>query len=475
MAARPAVIAWYLGRIYLAVAALMAVPAAASVAVFAAPRLAGACAAPVVLLGLAGVVLQRGRRVQDVQANEAMALTALVFVTVPLALAPVFAAIGLAPLDALFESYAAVTTAGLTMVGSVAELPPAFLFTRAWVQWFGGLGIVALSLALVGGPGVAARRISAEFDRDLSYASSTHARARLVVVVYGALTAVGLAALWLATGDFFLAVTHALAAVATGGYSTFDGGPSGFEALAPQIVILVLCVAGALSFDLHGRLRRRALDTYLRDPGLAALLAAVVAVTAAVFLLEAGAGGAGLWRALNLAVMAQTTAGFSTVPLAELEASTQVVLAASMLAGGDLGSTAGGVKLLRLLILARLLQLLLYRLTLPRHAVLVARVEGRRVAEPEIVAIAAFLTLLAGVIGLSWLAFVASGEAPFASLVEVIAAVSTAGLSPGLAGPELAPHLKLVLVADMLAGRLEVVALVVLLYPRTWIGRRQRS
>ncbi len=459
----------YVGRIYLAVAVLLVPPVLVAL-VFRDFDLALVETGMALALASVGWALQRHGIGEDVQPNEAMAVTALVFLSVPLWVTPVFLASGLGAEQALFEAVAAVTTAGLSMFASVGELPPAFLFTRAWIQWFGGLGFVALSAALVIGPGVAARRFATEFDRDLGTASGTRARARRVLIVYSALTAAGFAALWAASGSPFPALVHALAAVATGGYSSFDVGPSGFGSYTPQAVLMLLCVLGALSFDLHGRLHRRTWRALAADPALRALVVAIALVAALVALLE---GDADPWKALGLAVMAQTTAGFTTHPFADLSPGTQTVLALSMLTGGDIGSTAGGIKLLRVVILLRLIQLLLQRTALPPHAVTVARVEGRRVTDSEVVALLAFLILLGAVIGASWLAFVASGQPPFASLLEVVAAVSTGGLSAGVTAPDLAWHLKLVLAVDMLAGRLEVVALIVLCYPGTWIGRRQ--
>jgi trk system potassium uptake protein TrkH len=139
------------------------------------------------------------------------------------------------------------------------------------------------------------------------------------------------------------------------------------------------------------------------------------------------------------------------------------------------GSTAGGIKLLRLLIVLRLLQLVLVRTALPRHAVVMPRIAGRRVGDAEITALLAFLSGLGLLVLASWIVFVAAGHPAFPAFLEVIAAVSTSGLSTGITGPDLAWHLKFLLIFDMLAGRLEIIALIILFYPATWIGRRRRG
>jgi len=158
---------------------------------------------------------------------------------------------------------------------------------------------------------------------------------------------------------------------------------------------------------------------------------------------------------------------------ASLDPASQLVLIASMLTGGALGSTAGGIKILRLLVLIRLVQLLFARTMMPAAAVRELRVGGMQIDRDELEAIVAVLACYAAALGASWLVFVGFGHDPLASLFEVASALGTVGLSAGLVSTHLDPALKGVLCADMLLGRVEAVALVVLLMPGTWIGRRR--
>jgi trk system potassium uptake protein TrkH len=177
--------------------------------------------------------------------------------------------------------------------------------------------------------------------------------------------------------------------------------------------------------------------------------------------------------ALVLGVSAQTNTGFSTIDVAALPASAQLMLMVSMAIGGCTGSTAGGIKLIRLLILLRLIQVALRRTATSERAVLDLRVGGDRVQPDMIAGALQLLGLWALVLLASWMIFLLHGQPPMASLFEVVSATSNTGLSAGLTGPELAPLLKLVLTADMLLGRVEILALLVVLYPSTWLGRRR--
>jgi trk system potassium uptake protein TrkH len=143
-----------------------------------------------------------------------------------------------------------------------------------------------------------------------------------------------------------------------------------------------------------------------------------------------------------------------------------------MVAGAGIGSTAGGMKLLRILILIRMLQLAILRVQLPKHAVVRPTLGGRTLEPGQIEHALLLLLLFPLVILASWLPFLAAGYEPLDALLEIVSATATVGLSTGIAGPELEPGLRAVLTLDMLAGRIEILALLVLVYPGTWFKHR---
>jgi trk system potassium uptake protein TrkH len=152
----------------------------------------------------------------------------------------------------------------------------------------------------------------------------------------------------------------------------------------------------------------------------------------------------------------------------------KVVLIVSMLVGGSVGSSAGGIKLLRLLVLIKIVRLIILRTRLTPHAAVQAPVAaGRTWADDELVRILAVVALFAAVIVLSWLPFLWAGYDPLDALFEVVSATGTVGLSTGISGPHLPAGLKAVLCLDMLLGRLEILPLLIFLAPRTWIGARR--
>jgi trk system potassium uptake protein TrkH len=174
-----------------------------------------------------------------------------------------------------------------------------------------------------------------------------------------------------------------------------------------------------------------------------------------------------------MGVSAQTTTGFSTMSITGMDAASKVVMIVSMLLGGSVGSSAGGFKLLRLLILLRLLQLMIRRTGMPPHAVAEPYLAGRKLESDDVLRALQLIILFIGLVVASWLPFVVMGYDPLDALFEVVSASGTVGLSSGITRPGLEPLLKGVLCFDMLAGRLEIIALLVVLYPRNWFGRRK--
>jgi trk system potassium uptake protein TrkH len=146
-----------------------------------------------------------------------------------------------------------------------------------------------------------------------------------------------------------------------------------------------------------------------------------------------------------------------------------------MTAGGSVGSTAGGIKLLRLLVILRVIQLLIRRAGLPPHAVAKPMLNGRTLETGETLQILAVPALFLLVVAVSLVPFMVYGYPALDALFEVVSATGTVGLSTGITSTDLPGTLKAVLAFDMLAGRLEFIALLVLLSPHTWFGRRYES
>jgi trk system potassium uptake protein TrkH len=404
-----------------------------------------------------------------------MVITALIFLFTPMVMAWPIMASGLSFGDAFFETISGVTTTGLSVTASVADKPAIFLFSRAWMQWIGGLGIVILFVATMIRPGLAAKRIGDLEDYEHDLIGSTRTHARRVIIIYSILTGFGIILLGLLGAGWFNGVIYSLSAVSTGGFSPHDASLAGLNSSWLQGSVILLSVAGAIPLVLYFRSLRESGRILVRDNQVQGLLIAglVVSLITALFLTQDGFSWTQALRhgVLN-AFSAQSTAGFSTLDISQLNAGAKLTLIFSMFLGGGVGSTAGGIKILRLLILGQLFYILLQRPGMPRQAVAEASLGKRRLETDEVQNALSIVFVFLICLGISWLIFVGMGHNPLDSLFEIVSAIGTVGLSSGISAPDLHPVLKGVLCANMLLGRLEIIAWLVLFYPRTWIGRR---
>ncbi len=469
-AARPAVVARYLGELLVALGALTLVPVVVAL-IFGERNLAWRFLLVAVTTVLVGAAMAHRRVSTPIQANEAMVVTALAYLLASLAMIFPFMAAGIGPIDAWFETMSGVTTTGLSTLVSVESLPRSLQFARAWMQWYGGLGIVVLAVALLATQDVSARRLVLPGNGEENLVTTTRVHARRMLIIYIGLTAFGIVALMFSGLGPFEALCHALAAISTGGFATHDASLAAFDSWTGRGVVLAMAFCGAVTLPLYYRARHEGWRAFARDDELRLLVGFALVIATAIWMLEFRSVD-GLGHALLTGISAQTTTGFSSYPIAEFTAATKAVLLLAMAGGGSLGSTAGGIKLLRLLIAWRVLRLWLRRTALAPHAVAELRVGGHRVQPEEALRASALILLFLTVVLVSWVPFVVYGHDPLNALFDVVSATATTGLSTGVVSPALESPLKVILCLDMWLGRLEFMAVLILIFPPTWWGAR---
>jgi trk system potassium uptake protein TrkH len=402
----------------------------------------------------------------DLQVNESLLVVTLTFLIGSASMVWPLMSGGLAFADAVFESVSGLTTTGLTTVSDVEQQSTAFLFARAWMQWCGGLVIVVLALGLVIEPGPAARRLFGTEGQDTGMVEGTRLRARRALVIYTGLLVAG-AVLLMAFGAAPLdAVVHSLSAVSTGGFSTKSNSIAGLDngLLLFGITFLTLC--GAISLSAYPRSWRHDWRRLFWNGEVLVLV-----IVGGLVSLQGFSWREGLQLAPLLAFSAQTTSGFEATPVADLGTGSKLILIVSMFIGGDAGSTAGGIKIVRFLLVLRLVQFVFQRTRAPRHAVLQLESAGWFDVR-ESYAMLALISMFIMVIVASWLVFLVLEFPPVDALFEVVSAVGTVGLTSGVTDSQLGVLPKAVLCIDMLMGRLEIIAVLLLFYPGTWIGKR---
>lgn len=427
----------------------------------------------IILLLIIGLPSLRLKHPADILHNESLSITALAFIIAPLIMSYPMMGAGLDFIDAWFESVSAITTTGLSTISHLETMPATFLFARAWMQWYGGLGIVILSVAILLKHHIALRRLVNPSGENMI--TTTRIYARRVLMVYLVLTTAGFALLFLLLDNAFLAMAHTLSAVSTGGFSTMNDSLAKLSGIQ-QFGISLLGLSGAAPFILYYRLSRGSWREVIADIEVRTLLvlSLIISLLLTLSFIDNPAlnWSEAIRHGLLLGISAQTTTGFSSLNISTLNPVSLGLLIVAMIIGGGVGSTAGGFKILRLLILARLTQLLIQRTTMPAHAVSETRLFDKNLESEEIERALILIILFIATILFSWLIFLAYGYDPLPALFEVTSAVGTVGLSSGVTSQALEPLLKTVLCINMTLGRLEIIALLIVLYPGTWFGKR---
>jgi trk system potassium uptake protein len=255
--------------------------------------------------------------------------------------------------DGLFESMSGFTTTGLSVL-DVGNLPVSVVFFRAFSQWVGGLGIVVISLLVLVGPGRSSFRLYAsEFGED-NQAGDVRVTLREVGLIYLVLTGAGYLTYLLCGMGWLDALLHIMSSVSTGGFSSHGASIGHFPRILTQAATVPFMLLGAIGFSTLLRVRHGRCRALLRDTEAYVLLALVLLFAG---LNRAGAGAqAGLFDDLFQGLSAVTTTGFSVVPYGEQSALARLLTVALMVIGGSAGSTAGGIKLVRLILLVKLVR-----------------------------------------------------------------------------------------------------------------------
>ena len=411
--------------------------------------------APGILLSGAGAWLTaRLPPPDDAREAEDAAAVALAFVLGALVSSWPYLAHGLSPLDGLFEGVSGITSTGLSRYADIGAQPFGLKFSRAWQEWIGGYALVTLTVGLLaraGGDGggggaeeMAQSDVADDGGGDGEDQPDMAKRSRRVTVVYVLLTLACVGAVWAGGQSVGFAVLHGLTAVSTGGFAGQSGSLTGI-APATVIVLMGFSVLGAAALSDYAR----PLFERCGFAKLAATLGAVLALSALCggFVLWAEGGGVGAYQALQVATSAQTTTGYYAASVPDMTDASKLALTASMLVGGDVGSTAGGLKL------ARLAALGVVAWTLLRAG---APGEQKREEAGDAIKLAAWWAALTA---LGWPALIAAGHPPVDALFEWVSALNNVGLSSGVSGGEDVPVLtRWVLIAGMWLGRVEILA-----------------
>lgn len=393
---------------------------------------------------------------------------------------PFLIGLHLGPTDAVFESISGFTTTGATVIVGLDELPQSILYHRQQIQWLGGMGIIVLAVAilpLLGVGGMQLYRAEASgVAKNEKLTPRITETARALWLVYLALTIACALSYGFAGMTWFDAVGHAFSTVATGGFSTHDASFSYFNSVSIEVIAIIFMLLGGVNFAVHFLAWRGLnLGRYISDPEVRGYGLIFVSATIFVaFSLYWSGAYEDAWTSVRFAVFevasVLTSTGFGTVDYSLWPLHIPLVFVMLSFTGGCGGSTAGGIKVLRIMLLGKLGVRQLFHLAHPR-AVSVIKLGHRPVPDDVVLTVWGFYVLYIVTSLLLTVASMAAGLDLESALGVTVSTINLLG--PGLGDVSLnfatvGPVVKWIGVFGMLAGRLEIFTLLILFLPSYW-------
>lgn len=383
--------------------------------------------------------------------------------------------------DSLFEAVSGITTTGATVLADLDSLPPSLLFYRQELQWFGGMGLVVLAIAVIPQLGIGGMSIyKAEVPGVMKEEKLTprlNKTASMLWKIYLLLTLLCAASYWAAGMSGYDAIAHSLSTVSTGGFSTHNLSMGYFHSELIEGIAILFMVLGATNFSLHFvALRHRSIKGYWRNSELRTFLFIVISSSLLITLLilyfrrDNPLLGT-LHDALFTVVSMITSTGFVTEDYSTWPVFIPFFLIVIGFVGGCGGSTAGGMKVMRIQVLAKLVGREVKRLLHPKGVFPIRLGRDTTIPQGTLQSVFGFFALYIA----SFVVLILLMSLDGVDQVTAFSAVATCmnNMGPGLGDivqsfSGLNDPAKLIAIVSMLLGRLEVVSVMILLSPEYW-------
>ena len=429
---------------------------------------------------LAGQLMMRGQRTraEDLRRVEGLGIVAFSWLLLAHVAAVPFIFAGMSVVDAQFESMSALTATGSTVIRDFEAYGRGVFFWRGLTHWLGGLGVIALFVAVLPRFAIGGRQLffaEAPGPTDEKLTPQIRKTAAVLWIVYGGLTITQVVLLVAVGMPFFDSVCNALSTVAAGGLSPHARSISGYANPAAEWVIIVFMFAAGANFALHYRALRGDWRVFARDEEFRAYVGIIAAATILLTLFLGDQDHHVVDRirhGLFQAVSILTTTGFASVDFDQWNPQAKMVLLVLMFIGGCAGSAGGGPKVVRQVLIARY-TLIELRRTLHPRGVLPVKLGGRVVPDDVMRGVLVFFLFYLLVFAFCTVVVNAFGADILTSITASIACLGNIGPGFGAIGPmgnyaDLHPASKLVLTGAMWVGRLEVLTVLALLRPEVW-------
>jgi trk system potassium uptake protein TrkH len=377
-------------------------------------------------------------------------------------------------IDGVFEVMSGLTTTGLTLFNP-ETLPKTLVFFRSYTQWLGGLGIIIISLALLFRPGGAPFKLYASEFGEENIVGSVVKTSRTVIKIYAVLTAAGFV-LFVASGmGLYDGLIHIMSAISTGGFTAYRDSIGHYGSPIISLSVCLVMFLGAVSFPLYYKMTKRGIGDFFKDIQVRTLFIIIV-VSSVLFFINFGFYYKELIPSVFQSITSISTTGFNTIDTLALSDKSKYITILLMIAGGSMSSTAGGIKILRFIVLISALRWLVWKNSLPEETKLSMKVGRVEISSNTLSVVMGLVTAYMLILFFSTLALMYIENFSFVdSLFEVASAQGTVGLSVGITRPNMHVLSKLLFIFDMWVGRLEIIPVLILLSPMTWLKSAKKK
>ncbi len=413
----------------------------------------------------AGVLINLRFPMQDklsIEASIIIAPMAWIIVSTVGAL-PYSLILGIGPLDAFFESMSGFTTTGMTLFPELETLPKALLLWRSLTQWIGGAGVILLFAVFLRGS-ISTWRLYSLEGREEKFTPSIGTTIRSIWVTYMSMTAICAALLLLCGMSPFDAINHSFTALSTGGFSTRTDSIAAFGNPFAETVLSVFMVLAAINFALYYNLFKLNIRRVISDVESKTMIIIIIIAGALVALmlgLSYSTVSPTISNSYFNVISIITTTGYTSTNLLLWPITAQVLLIILMLLGGSAGSTAGGIKIWRAIVLYKMGKREVERISLPPSAIRAVKIGGKILDEDYIMKVGAFFFVYIMAILIQFLVLSINIADPMGALSLAISAQSNVG--PAFFSMTSLDSLsKIVLVFGMWFGRLELFSVLAL-------------
>jgi trk system potassium uptake protein TrkH len=436
----------------------------------------------IIILASLGLGMRRIKTaVNEIYARDGFAIVALGWLMVSIFGALPFLLSGAIPsvIDALFESSSAFSTTGASILKNVEVLPKGILFWRSFAHWLGGMGVLILMIAIL--PSVKANTLhvmkaESPGPSPEKFVPRIGQTAKILYTIYIAMTALEVVFLLAGGMPLYDSLIHTFGTASTGGFSIKNASVGAYNSVYIETVIAVFMFLFGVNFTLHYALLKGNIKSILRDEELRFYFGIVIVSIALIALNTYGTVFKSVGEAIRYSSFQVssviTTTGFATTDFTLWPVFSQCILVLLMLIGASAGSTGGGMKCIRILMLFKIIKREIVRIIHPR-SVQTVKTNGRVVDEELLSGVMAFFFIYVAVFVMSIIVVSLDNKDMVTTATSVISCIGNIGPGLGIVGPAgnyagFSVVSKAVLSLCMIIGRLEIYPILLLFVPNFW-------